>query len=488
MRIAVIGGGISGLAAAHRISELLPDAQLALYEAGDRLGGVLHTIHRNGFLIERSADSFITKHPWASELCDRLGIAGDLLPTDEKKRRALVVCHGRLLPVPDGFVVMAPRRIWPIVSTQVLSWRGKLRLLAEPFVPRRRVVEHGSTLPADTADESVASFARRRLGVEAFERLVQPLMAGIYTADPEKLSVAATMPEYFAQEQFYGSLLKAARKIRQSIPAVDSPIDRSEGGESGARYGLFVAPREGVGQLVAAMAAKLRPGTVHLNSTAGDLRQKDDKRWRLALRDGDTQTFDAVIVALPTYAAATLFAGPDPVLAALLEEIPYAGCAVINLGYRREQLGRPLEGFGFVVPRIEQRPIIAASFASEKFPGRAPDDFVTIRVFVGGALRPELIDRPDDEICDLVHSQLAELLGMNGQPAWIDIARWPRSMPQYHVGHLQRVSQIEARVAVMPGLALAGNAYHGVGIPQCVRSGELAAERVAEWMENREPP
>ena len=248
-RIAVIGGGISGLAAAHRLTELVPHVRLAIYEAADRLGGVLETVYRDGYLVERSADSFITKYPWATDLCQRIGLADQLVPTDESRRRALVVHDGKLQRVPAGFVLMTPNKRWPILTTPILSWGGKLRVLAEPWMPRRP--------EGDVGDESVGAFARRRLGDEAYERLVQPLLGGIHTADADHLSLAATFPEYMAQEQFHGRIQRNA-------------VNRSD---SGARYGMFVAPREGVGQLVQALADHLPADAAKLSTAVTDLRR-----------------------------------------------------------------------------------------------------------------------------------------------------------------------------------------------------------------------
>jgi len=454
-RVAVIGGGISGLAAAHRLTEILPQAESVLFEASDRLGGVLETVRRDGFLVERSADSFITKYPWATDLCRRIGLEDQLVPTDESRRRALVVRGGELLRVPDAFVLMTANRPWSILSTRVLSWRGKLRLLAEPFMPRRRA--------SDLGDESVAAFATRRLGREAYERLVQPLLAGIHTADADRLSLAATFPEYMAQEQYYGRLQRGAKQ-----PS-----------ESGARYGMFVAPRDGVSSLVDGIARRLPPDAVRLNTPVAALERDAPDRWRVVLGEGWAESFDAVIVALPAPAAAGLLATLDGELSAELAAIEYASCAVVCVAYRRDQFGRPPDGFGFVVPRIEKRSIIAGSFASEKFPGRAPPDDVLIRVFIGGAQAPELVDLADEELQRIARDELASLMQMTGTPLWSEVVRWRAAMPQYHVGHLQRVAQIESRVADFRGLEVAGNAYHGVGIPQCICSGEAAAERTS---------
>jgi oxygen-dependent protoporphyrinogen oxidase len=500
-RIAVIGGGITGLAAAHRLLELLPQAELALFEASPRLGGVLDTIELDGFLVERSADNFLTKLPAAIDLCRRVGIGAELLSTDESRRRAFVVKNGRLLPIPEGFFLMSPQKLRPLLASPVLSLRGKLRLLAEPLVPRRasRNSVRGSEFDVgnlnpeprtlNPPDESVASFARRRLGRETFERLVQPLVSGIYTADPEKLSMAATMPEFLAHERDHGSLLRAARRTGRSN-------DQSAHSATGARYSLFVAPRFGMRRLAEALANRLPPNAVHLNSSVTSLRPADNQ-WHLdfGFRIADCgleatldnpqsairnpQLFDALLIAVPAPAAARLLQSCVPALAAELAAIEYAGCAVVSLGFQCNQIAHSLDGFGFVVPHVERRRIIAASFSSQKFSGRAPQDAVLIRVFIGGALQPELLDLPDADLRQLAFEELASLFHINGAPVLTDIARWPRSMPQYHVGHLDRVERIEQLAARHPTLALAGNAYRGVGIPQCVASAESAAERLA---------
>lgn len=483
-RIAVVGGGISGLAAAFHLVQLLPRAEIALFEASDRLGGVLQTVEREGFLIERSADNFLVKPPAGIDLCRQLGIADELLTTDESRRRAFVVRAGQLVPIPEGFYLMSPRKLWPLLASPVLSVVGKLRLLAEPFISR------GPAALNPPLDESVAAFARRRLGRETFERLVQPLVSGIYTADPEQLSMAATMPQFLDFERTRGSLLRATLSKRQTGRSSDqSDVETPSLTASGARYGLFVTPRSGMAGLVNALADCLPRAAIHLNTLVTRVTRQADDRWHLDLSSptvtSHTPTaYDALIVALPAHAAARLIEQCDVELAAELAAIEYAGCAVVSFGFARQQIGHKLDGFGVVVPHVERRRIIAASFASLKFPERAPAESVLIRVFVGGALQPELLDLPDAEISRIALEEIAELLQITGAPLLTDIARWPRSMPQYHVGHLARVSRIEERAALYPNLALAGNAYHGVGIPQCIAGGQSAAERIAATVSN----
>lgn len=461
-RIAIVGGGISGLAAAWRLLEIAPHTRVNLLEASNRVGGVLRTIHEDGFLIERSADSFITDQPWAVDFCRRLGLEDALIGTEPAERRAMVVRDGKLYPVPRGFQLMAPARIGSILTTPVLSLAGKLRLACERFVPQRSKNE---------AEESLAQFATRRLGREVYQRLVQPLVAGIYSADPEKLSVLATLPRFVEMEATFGSLTRAAR--------ARTGRDLASSSGSGARYGLFVAPRDGVSMLVESIARQLPADVVQLGAKVEQLARKADGSWTLKV-DGRAEELsaDGVVLATPSSAAATLLADVDSQLSRDLASIPYSSCAIVVLGYKSDQIRRPLHGFGFVVPAIEGRRIIAASYSSSKFANRAPADHVLIRVFIGGALQAELVDLPDEQLRAIACEELGELLGIRDEPLKCHIVRWRNSMPQYHVGHGRLVDRIQRQVEQLGGLALAGNAYRGVGIPQCIRAGELAAEKL----------
>jgi oxygen-dependent protoporphyrinogen oxidase len=471
-RIAIIGGGISGLAAAHRLTQLLPAADVRVFEAGSRLGGPLFTIEQDGAVFEQGADSFLTKDSLPLELCRELGLESELLHTNEAHRRALVVSQGRLVPVPEGFVLMQPRRILPLMHSPVLTGRGKLRAVAEPSVARRAGVDQPDY------DESVASFATRRLGREAFERLVEPLVAGIFVADATKLSLAATYPEFIAAERDHGSLWRAWQ-FRASQKEDSCQEAASAPGDSGARYGAFVTLRGGLGRLVDALTARLGKERVALNSPVAAVEKLPNARWRVVDADGNGNEFDGVIITLPARQAATLVQRVDSELSGSLARIQAASSVVATLLYRRAQVTRPLDGFGLVVPRVENRQIVAASFPSVKFAGRSPEGLIPVRVFLGGALRPEMIDRDDADILAIARQELAALIGAHGDPVLTFVARWREAMPQYHVGHVALVDAIDARVAALPGLELAGNSYRGVGIPQSLRSGLAAAERLA---------
>ncbi len=473
-RVIVIGGGLSGLAAAHRIRErstaLRRPVELTVLEARDRLGGVIATERQDGFTLECGPDSFITNKPWGLDLCERLGLRDRLIETDASHRRSFVVRKGRLMPVPEGFVLMAPHRLGPLLVSPVLSWRGKLRMMMDLFIPRRD----------DEAEESLAGFVRRRLGREALERLIQPLVAGIYTADPNDLSLKATLPQFLAMEREHRSLILAGlREGRRRGPG------RLAKHASGARYGMFVALEGGMGELPAALAAALPAGTIHTNAAVRRIiRNEPLSPWLVELLDGPPMEADAVVLATEAHAAARLIDAQDPSLALQLRAIPYASSIIVNVAYRRDQIKHPLDGFGAVVPAIEDRPILAVSFLSVKFPDRAPAGTALLRVFIGGATQPEYFDLDDAAIAEIVRRELGALIGASGDPLFLRIGRHPRSMPQYVLGHLDHVAGIRRKLARHPRLYLTGIAFDGVGIPDCIHAAESTADALLDALVN----
>lgn len=493
-RVVIIGGGITGLAAAHRILERSQESgkqvDLTLVEAGPRVGGIIQTEERDGFLLERGPDSFISEKPEALELAKRLGLESHLIETNEHHRRSFIVRRGRLLPVPEGFHLLAPSRFWPFVRSEVFSWQGKARMALDLLLPRRNL--NGNTDKDDDVDETLAQFVRRRLGREALERIAQPMVGGIYTADPEQLSLRATMPRFLEMERQHRSLIRA---LRHRSPTVREGSVANRG-TSGARYSLFLSFDRGMQLLTDKLAERISDlkfqitdgghsseNSIQVNTAVESLtmeREEGDEtpKWRVRSSRGESLVADAVCLALPAYVSARLLSGVDAQLASELDGIPYASSATINLAYKREDVPRPLDGFGFVVPFIEKRSLIACTFSSVKFPGRAPQGYVLLRAFVGGALQPEMFDLNRDELLSRVCADLRDLLGIEQAPLFAEVAKWERLMPQYHVGHLQRVKRIREQVASLPGLSLAGNAYTGLGIPDCVRSGEAAADLV----------
>jgi len=460
MRLVVVGGGITGLAAAHHALELARERRIALeltlVEARERLGGTIATERAGGFLIEAGPDSFLSEKPWALALCRRLALEDRLARTDDRYRKVFVWHAGRLHPLPDGWELLAPTRLAPFLSSRLFSWPGKLRMAFDLVLPR-----------GIADDESLGAFVRRRLGREALERVAQPLVAGIYTADPDDLSLTATMPRFAELEKQERSIILGLRRARRRA---------RETGVSGARWSLFVSLKEGMEELVAALATRLQPGTVLLKQRVAGVERRGD-RWRVATAEGADLDADRVIVATESHAAARMLRYVDPTLATLLAEIPYASSATVTLGYRRADVAHPLDGFGFVVPHAQKRVLLACTFSSVKYAGRAPEGDVLLRAFVGGALNEAVLELDDAPLVMRARAELREALGITAAPALARVFRWPKAMPQYHVGHLARVETIERRAGALPGLDLAGGAYRGVGIADCVRSGEAAAER-----------
>ena len=474
-RIAIIGGGISGLAAAHRLIELSKTTQqpikITILESSSRLGGTIQTEDREGFLLERGPDSFISEKPEAVALAQRLKIDSQLIETNNQHRRSFIIRNGKLRPVPEGFQLLAPSRFWPFISTDIFSMLGKLRMSADLLLPRKSV--NGNS------DESLASFVRRRLGQQALERMAQPMVGGIYTADPEVLSLRATLPRFLDMERDHRSLILGMwRKGR---------ANKNQTGVSGARYSLFLSFDRGMKVLVDALEKNianlaetgLAETEVRLNTSVSGV-EHGANGWILRTSSGIVSEFDAVCIATPSYGAAKLLSETAPQLAEKLRQIRFASTATINLAYRRSDISHKLDGFGFVVPFVEKRSVIACTFSSIKFQGRAPEDHVLLRAFVGGALQPELLSLADGEITRRVEEDLQELLGITGKPLFGEVSRWMNSMPQYEVGHLDRVAEIENALEQFPGLVLAGNSYRGAGIPDCIRSGEAAAQSLIE--------
>lgn len=481
-RVAVVGGGISGLAAAHRLLELDPALEVRLFEAGPRVGGVISTLHEHGFQVELSADNFITAAPWGLNLCRRLGLGEQILQTNPTCRRTFVVRRGRLYRLPDGFLMLAPTRLWPLVLTPLLSPWGKLRAACEYFIPPR----------LDETDESLASFVRRRLGNEVYQRLVEPLAGAVYAADLERLSVSATLVRFREMELEYGSLIRAMRQRMKAAYATPSAK------ESGARYSMFVTLQGGLSSLVAALAARLPPGSVVLNTPVVGLTRhwsgwqvQTLETWKkLAASPPETgiaNVFDGVILAVPAYVAAELLRPLDSRLATDLAGIEHSGAAVISLGFERQQIEHPLDGLGVVVPALENSPLLACSFSSRKYPHRAPAGKELLRAFVGGVRQAELLHLDDEPLLSLVLEELGRLLRIHGQPCYRHIARWPAKMPQYHVGYRWLVERVEARATALGAIRLVGNAYHGIGLPDCIHSGETAAESLLAELKREAP-
>jgi oxygen-dependent protoporphyrinogen oxidase len=499
-RIAIIGGGISGLSAACYLheelrskgAEELSNSQIVLFESSSRVGGVIETLDVSNLsphgslpfakIVEKGADNFATLMPDALELSRLVGAQNMLIKPRLESRLARVVCRGEIYPIPEGFSLMQPTRLLPLLKSPVLSIPGKLRVLYEYFVSANGSDE----------DESLKSFAIRRLGSEAFDRLVEPIIGGIFTADAGLLSMKAAMPQFVEMERKHGGLIRAARatashliSTQPSLESHENQIRQSSQKATGARYDQFLAPQSGMNAWIEQIAGWLPAGVVQLNSPIHRVSRNHGGQWLLesSIERSDLQgllrePFDALIIAAPSKVAGMLLQGIDSELGESLASIQYADSAVVCLCVDRNEISPDHLCFGIVVPRIEGRNCLAISLTSEKYEGRMDKDKVLLRIFMGGAVRPELINESDTRLTELAWLEAQSLLRLKTKPSWSHVVRWPSAMPQYHVGHLARLQSLESRVNALPRLALAGNAYRGVGIPQCVRSGKNAAKKV----------
>lgn len=465
-RIVVIGGGISGLAAAYQLTSRLPQAKVVLLEQDARLGGKIVTEQQDGFLIEGGPEALLTAKPVASALCADLGIGSDLHAPRPEARRSYILRDGQLQPLPDGLGNLLPTRLWPIMTTPLISPLGKLRMGLDLVLPRRR----------DDDDESLAHFIERRLGREAYTWLVSPLVGGIYAADGNRLSLAATFPHLRRLEQEHGGMIRGMLAAQNQAPPPTN----------GSRPAPMQAPQHGLTQLVDALEARLRTAGVRIE-TSSTVRavHRHDRGFAITQAAGDTMWANAVICSAPAPAAATMLHGLDAHLATYLGDIPHASVATLALAYPRQVLPRTLVGSGYLTPRTEGRPVKACTWVSAKWAGRAPDDASLIRVSFGGAGMDKIIDLNDDDLLRLAQEELRAVLGITAQPCFTRLFRWPQAMPQYELGHLERLDGIDACLDGYPNLALAGNAYRGVGLADCLHSGEQAADRLIAYFSTR---
>jgi protoporphyrinogen/coproporphyrinogen III oxidase len=447
--VAIIGGGISGLAAAYELQRRGLSARIV--EAGPRIGGVICTERFDDWVIDGGPDSLLVQKPAAVALCRELGIADRLVST-LTPRTAYVMRDGRLHPLAEGSFLGFPLKFTALARSSLFSIGGKIRLAAELLVPQR-----------GGDDESIASFVRRRFGEEAADYLAEPLLAGIHAGDAERLSVRALFPRLLDAEQQSGSVLKAFRALHVK----PSP------------QGAFVSLPGGTGELVNAIAQTLSPDTIVLNARASDLRR--NSVWRVETAAGRIES-RAVILATPAYVTGALLRSLDTTLAALCEGIPYASTATVALGYRGDQVAHPMNGSGFVVPRVERSALLAGTWVTSKWPGRAPAGHVLLRGFLGGGRDPHRLDAGDADLIETVRRELASLLDITGEPLFTRLFRWTRQSPQYEVGHLQRVAAIEQRVASLPGVFITGSGFRSIGIPDCIADARDTAGRAAGFV------
>lgn len=451
--VAVVGGGISGLAAAYELQRRGVDVRLL--ELSDRLGGVIRSDRFDGWVVDGGPDSLLVQKPAAVALCRELGLADRLTPT-LTPRTAYILRDGRLHPLPEGSFLGFPLRISALASSSLFSLAGKLRMACEILIP-------GSE---DDEDESIAAFVRRRFGQEAVDYLAEPLLAGIHAGDVDRLSVRALFPRLVDAERQSGSIIRAFRALRMK----PSP------------QGAFVSLPGGVAELVDALIATFDPGTLMTSTRVTDLRHASTFAIDTAAGILEARS---VILAVPAYAAGGMLRGIHTGLAALCEEVPYASTATVAFGYRRDQIDHQMRGSGFVVPRVERSPLLAATWVTSKWPSRAPDGHVLLRAFLGGGRDPRRLDQTDAELIELARDALADVMPIAGDALFTRLYRWTRQSPQHEVGHLERLAAIEQYLARVPGLFLTGSGFRSIGIPDCIADGRETAARAATFVATR---
>ena len=471
-RVVVVGGGISGLACAHHLFELKKengsDLEIILLEAGPRLGGTLETQKKDGFILESGPDAFISEKPAALELCRRLGMEGRLIETESLNRKSYLARDKKLIPIPEGFYLTAPTKLAPFLASPLLSVSGRFRAAMEPWLK--------SAPPRQ--EESVGSFIRRRFGNEMLERVGQAMLAGIYTADPETLSLKAALPRFAELEAKYGSV---TRGLREEAHKKDSALKKVRG----PRYSLFMSLKDGMQDLTDTLAKKLPSESVRRGFAVKKLSFDPNlKKWSLVSERGENLSADQVCLAVPPQTAAVLSAGLDADMSRELADTLSESVVTINLAYLDEDFPKRPQGFGFVVPASEQRALIACSFSSNKFPGRAPKGFHLLRAFVGGVFGKEFYALSDADMLRAVRRDLEEILGVRNEPIFSSLKRHPRSVVQYRLGHLDRIGRIRSACEKQSGFFVTGAAYRGVGIPDCVEDAQHQAEQIFKRGQN----
>ena len=451
MKAVVIGGGISGLTTAYRLRR--QGVEVRLLEGSFRLGGNIRTVREEGFVFDAGPDSWVSAKPQAKALCEELGLGDRLIGPDDRNRRVYILRKGRLIPMPEGTMLGLPARLFPFLASELLSVPAKLRVLSEAL--RRRGVE---------GDPSIADFLGERFGREMADVVLEPLLGGVYAGDGRELSLRAAFPQLAAMAEKHGSILRAVRAMQKRAPASKGP--------------MFLTLRGGLGELVEALEKELGD-VVQRNAKVAAL-TKVERGFEVRLASGERIEAEHVVLAVPAHVASAILASLDPELSHELYGIPYVSTATVFFGWQRREVAHPLDATGFIIPVNERRHVMAATFVSSKWPGRAPEGHVLVRAFVGGGRDEAVLAFPDEKLVELARQELAPVLGVSAEPSFVRVIRYDRASPQPALGHIERMKRIGARVEGWPGLHLIGNAYEGVGIPDCIRHAERVAGAIAK--------
>ena len=474
-KVIIVGGGVAGLGAACKVAraaEAGHDVEFVLVEKDPRLGGKIVTQHVDGFVIDGGPDCFLTEKPAIHRIARLLGIFDDELPTDDARKRTYILSRGRLHDLPDGVMMFAPTKFWPFATTGLFSWSGKIRMGMDLFIKPKPA---GSDGPED---ETLESFVVRRMGRECLDRLAEPLVGGVHASDPARMSLAATFPRLLEMEQNYGGMIKGFYAARKKVAEMREKYPPKPGAKARTFFTSFA---RGMQFLTDAMADAAGRERMNVGVAATNV-SRTPEGWVLELEDGTRIEGDAVIVATESWAAEKLLRTVDAGIADALSGIGSSSSATVSLAFEESEIGIDMNAFGVLCPLIEKRMLMAATLSSTKWPGRAPEGKVLMRGFVGGPHNQAIMSEPDERLAEIVLAELREVLGVKGDPILARVFRWEKGMPQYTMGHLGRVETIESRSADLPGLAVAGGSYRGVGVPNCVESGERAVSKVlGEW-------
>jgi oxygen-dependent protoporphyrinogen oxidase len=456
-KTAIVGGGISALACAVDLKEKGMD--FTLFEKENSVGGKLCTEKIGGFTVEGGPDSYLPEKFWSVQLIKKVGLVGEMLCSNDEHKGTFIFSGGRLHPLPEGVMLMVPTMIMPLAKSRLISWPGKMRMGMELFVPPRN----------DLKDESLAEFVTRRLGRECLDKIAEPLVAGIHTSNPDNMSVLATFPRFVEMERKSGSLIRGMIAAMKNRPAPNP---------TGPPMTYFMSLKGGMQELVQGCVSYIGAERIRTNRAVVDLAQREGG-YRLTFGDGTTADFDAVVLATPSYVTKELIGDMDQELGNRLSAIAWSSSATVSIAFRKGDLKKPLPGFGFIVPRIENRRINACTWSSIKWSHRAPDDILLIRSFVGGGHHEELVSLGDAELVNIVLEELREIIGLTAEPIFSKAYRWFQGMPKYTVGHLERIATIDEKRKEYKGLYLIGSSYRGIGIGDCVKSGFDAAAAIS---------